>query len=355
MGRYYPPDEHSAPSFNQSSHPLGQRARKINQGILTVRFELPFAVWCTHCKPEMIIGQGVRFNAEKKKVGNYYSTPIWSFRMKHSACGGWWEIRTDPKNSEYVVAEGARRREYGPEDKVEDGEMKFLSEAERERRREDAFAGLEGKMEEKALERKNRDRIEELLEASQVWEDPYTMNQKLRREFRGKRKALEKEGRVKEGLQDKFSFGYEVVDEVESDKMRAGLVEFGAVEKTVDDVARKPLFVQEQKNASESSSKTKKLKKEILAETSRKNLKDTLVGNTRVAVDPFLAETSRCTAKASTSIPGLKRKRDTDIPTTNNVVSSPPDIDAAPAAENIGLTQIKKTALPATLVAYDSD
>ena len=28
-----------------------------------MRFELPFAVWCQHCKPEAIVGQGVRFNA----------------------------------------------------------------------------------------------------------------------------------------------------------------------------------------------------------------------------------------------------------------------------------------------------
>src|SRR5690348_2194395 len=129
MGRYYPPDASNAPTFNTTSHPLGKRASKISQGILTVRFELPFAVWCDHCKPPAIIGQGVRFNAEKKKVGNYHSTPIWSFRMKHSACGGWWEIRTDPQKSEYIVTEGARRRDYGPENKgaEAEGDLKFLT------------------------------------------------------------------------------------------------------------------------------------------------------------------------------------------------------------------------------------
>jgi coiled-coil domain-containing protein 130 len=28
------------------------------------------------------VGMGVRYNAEKKKVGMYYTTPIYQFRMK---------------------------------------------------------------------------------------------------------------------------------------------------------------------------------------------------------------------------------------------------------------------------------
>lgn len=43
------------------------------------------------------IGMGVRYNAEKKKIGSYYSTPIYSFRCKCHLCSGWFEIQTDPK------------------------------------------------------------------------------------------------------------------------------------------------------------------------------------------------------------------------------------------------------------------
>ena len=42
---------------------------------------------------------GVRYNAEKKKIGNYYSTPIYSFRCKCHLCSGWFEIHTDPQVS----------------------------------------------------------------------------------------------------------------------------------------------------------------------------------------------------------------------------------------------------------------
>ena len=43
------------------------------------------------------IGMGVRYNAEKKKIGNYYSTPIYSFRCKCHLCDNWFTIETDPK------------------------------------------------------------------------------------------------------------------------------------------------------------------------------------------------------------------------------------------------------------------
>lgn len=65
------------------------------------RFEMPYNIWCDGCKNHIGMGKfwnnpgvflfqmfcfswlwhcactGVRYNAEKKKVGNYYSTPIY--------------------------------------------------------------------------------------------------------------------------------------------------------------------------------------------------------------------------------------------------------------------------------------
>lgn len=38
------------------------------------RFEMPFNIWCGGCNS--MIAKGVRFNAEKKQVGNYYSTKV---------------------------------------------------------------------------------------------------------------------------------------------------------------------------------------------------------------------------------------------------------------------------------------
>ncbi|CEF61164.1 CWC16 protein family-containing protein [Strongyloides ratti] len=56
------------------------------------------------------VGMGVRFNAEKRKVGNYYSTPIYEFDMKCMYCDSHYIIRTDPKNFDYEIISGARRQ-----------------------------------------------------------------------------------------------------------------------------------------------------------------------------------------------------------------------------------------------------
>lgn len=350
MGRYYPPDASNPPSFNNTSHPLGKRANKISQGILTVRFELPFAVWCDHCSPPAIIGQGVRFNAEKKKIGNYYSTPIWSFRMKHSACGGWWEIQTDPKNSEYKVVEGARRRDYGPGNAgpEAEGDLKFLTEEERQKRREDAFANLEGKLEDKGIEKKNKERVEELYDKSEVWRDPYDVNARLRKDFRAKRKVWKQEEKHKEGMQDKFSLGIDIADETEADRMRAGLVEFGASasgDYELGDASWKPLFAQENNiKTTEPVGKTKRLKAEIAAEKSRQGLQQTLVGNTRAAIDPFLSKDSGPASRVNLGI--IKRKRDSTVKETSTTTPSVKTDDTVPA---------KKPDLLSALVGYDSD
>jgi coiled-coil domain-containing protein 130 len=331
MGRYYPPDASNPPSFNTTSRPT--------KTVPTVRFELPFAIWCSHCTPSAIIGQGVRFNAEKRKVGNYYSTPIWSFRMKHTACGGWWEIRTDPKNSAYVVTEGATKRDYGQgKGDEEEGELKFLTAEEKEKRREDAFANLEGKMEDKGIEKKNRERVEELYEKSEVWRDPYEVNARLRRDFRVKRKVWQKEERHKEGMQDKFSLGLNIVDETDADRMRAGLVEFGGSgEDKMEGLSWKPLFAESHTNtkAVVPVPKPKKLKVEIVAEKRRKDLQHTLVGNTRAMLDPFVSNNAASTA-SRVDLGILKRKRDAKK-------------EEAPTE---AMTEAKK---PALLVDYDSD
>jgi coiled-coil domain-containing protein 130 len=145
MGRYVPPDLEGTTSGNKlnKKHPLGNRASKLaSHGILTVRFEMPFPIWCAHCPKPTIISQGVRFNAEKKRVGNYFSTPVWSFRFRHVECGGWIEMRTDPKNTAYVVVEGATKRDTGDAGDVGEG-VAILTDREREELRKNAFASLE--------------------------------------------------------------------------------------------------------------------------------------------------------------------------------------------------------------------
>jgi coiled-coil domain-containing protein 130 len=83
---YYPPewtpDQGGLNKFN-GQHALRERAKKIDQGILVIRFEMPYHIWCGGCGH--MIAQGVRFNAEKKQVGNYYSTKVYCKFVSDSA------------------------------------------------------------------------------------------------------------------------------------------------------------------------------------------------------------------------------------------------------------------------------
>ncbi|KAK3401579.1 CWC16 protein [Sordaria brevicollis] len=397
MGKYVPPDAEGVYSGNQLSnkHPLGHRASKLaSQGILTVRFELPFAVWCDTCQPHpTIIGQGVRFNAAKKKVGNYYSTPIWSFTIKHAACGGEIEIRTDPKNTRYVVVSGGRARDAGTdEDSLvklgEGGNFEIQTEKERQEQRDAAFGKLEKTIADRERVEEAKVRIDELLEAQdKSWEDPYARNQKLRKAFRVGRKEREREAERTEDLKERMGLGIELLPGTEEDEKRAKLIEFGGVPDGIpfgrDDVVQKalarPLFVGDEKgNKEEKNGKKKdpykgKLKSEIAAIKMRETLVSEIVGNTRAAKDPFLDWGSRESSlkPRGALIPGLKRKR----PAGEETPDPPPAMayrnfegseagsrneqvkseeESPPAALATADSSTTQTSKPG-LVAYDSD
>ena len=112
VNKWYPPDyDPTKGGLNkwQGTHALRERAKKIHLGILIIRFEMPYNIWCEGCG--IHIGMGVRYNSEKRKVGMYYTTPIYQFRMKCHLCPNHIEIKTDPGNLDYVIVSGARRQE----------------------------------------------------------------------------------------------------------------------------------------------------------------------------------------------------------------------------------------------------
>jgi coiled-coil domain-containing protein 130 len=352
MGRYVPPELEGTMSANKvaGKHALGKRANKIKEGILTVRFEMPYAVWCNHCPKPTIIGQGVRFNAEKKKVGNYLSTPIWSFRMKHPACGGWIEIHTDPKNTAYVVTEGGKARDLG-EDRVREGEegVPILSAEERERRRQDAFAVLEDKKQDKVQEKEQGKRINELLEVrDQHWDDPYEANKRLRKTFRAERKVREKEHDYSEKLRDTMGLDVGLMPENDEDRKHATLIEFGGladedIDASATRVTSRPLFQPDMKveTTSGKAKLSRKAKAAAEVERRKKALQQEVCDNSRAAADPFLsfgnADTRRFRA-----IAGIKRKARSE--STEHTALEEKE------------TMEKSKLVPAlSLVAYDSD
>src|SRR4051812_17317124 len=89
---YFPPDKfdpavkgRNSANALSNSHPLGVRAKRLyTEGILVIRFEMPYDSWCLKCDNH--IAQGVRFNADKQQDGTYFTTKIWKFSFKCPRC-----------------------------------------------------------------------------------------------------------------------------------------------------------------------------------------------------------------------------------------------------------------------------
>ncbi|KAK5662028.1 hypothetical protein OQA88_10140 [Cercophora sp. LCS_1] len=304
MGRYHPPDGSSL----QKPH---AGTKHTSRGLPTIRFEMPFPIWCTTCPKPTIIGQGVRFNATKQRTGNYHTTPIWSFTLKHTACGGEIIIRTDPANTDYVVVSGGKRRDTGLDDDSLVSAKYGLGNKEEER--EKAFGVLEKTILDRERMVQAGERIGELVgESERRWEDPYAVNQRLRKEFRVGRKEREREAQCAEEVSERLGLGIEVLPGTEEDARRAGLVDFGQVEGDdggVDRALKRGLFEGANDTKTKEKGKKKKLKADLTADRTRQSLADEVVGNTRAAKDPFLAFGSKDGPKGAARIPGLKRKR----------------------------------------------
>lgn len=185
QNKYYPPDyDPKKGGLNKfrGTHALRERARKIHLGIIIIRFEMPYNIWCDGCKNH--IGMGVRYNAEKTKVGMYYSTPIYKFRMKCHLCDNHFEIQTDPGNLDYVILSGARRQE-NRWDPTQNGQVVPETKEVQKRLFDDAMYKLEHQAKDLNAGEQAKPMLEKLIDRNKtVWNDCYEANCKLRADFR---------------------------------------------------------------------------------------------------------------------------------------------------------------------------
>lgn len=185
---YYPqgwePKHGSINKFN-NSNPLGNRVKP--NGVLVVRFEIPFHCWCLHCN--LHIGKGVRFNAKKKKVGYYHSTIIYEFSMNCTKCKNEMIIQTNPKDRTYDMKSGIKMKTdlnsmmFSKDSSIEDIEQMNQVRLER-----DPFETLEHEN-----THVTKPHIEQLIEYKQSIKD---MNSTLRNTFRKKKKVLQKAKKI---------------------------------------------------------------------------------------------------------------------------------------------------------------
>jgi coiled-coil domain-containing protein 130 len=188
QNKYYPPDwdpiHGSINRFVKNKNPKTKKFR-IDEARETgrkVRFEMPFSVWCQGCNNH--IGVGVRYNARKTTQGQYHSTTIWKFRMKCHLCPMYFEIHTDPQNSEYKIIGGLRKRieTYDP---ASIGIIELQDKEETEKLENDAFYKLEHELKDVKKAETAALAIEQVQEYNdQYFKDPFTSSQILRKKFR---------------------------------------------------------------------------------------------------------------------------------------------------------------------------
>jgi coiled-coil domain-containing protein 130 len=157
--------------------------RKPSGSARKIRFEMPFNVRCEKCKNH--IGMGVRFNAEKRAVDEYFSTTIWEFKMNCHLCSNKLIIKTDPKNTQYICESGLSRVKEDWIPTEEDGVIILQDKEERDKVFEDPFSKTEHDIKDfnkaKELET-NLIHIKQLSDEN--WKDSYAKSRKLRKIFK---------------------------------------------------------------------------------------------------------------------------------------------------------------------------
>ncbi|CAH7690984.1 CWC16 protein [Phakopsora pachyrhizi] len=329
FNKYYSPDyfesddykKKSLNQYNGKNHGLGDRARKIKDGILITRFELPFNIWCNKCQNH--IGMGVRYNAEKKKVGMYYSTPIYSFRCKCHLCDNWFEIRTDPQNTRYVVESGARQKNE-EWDEVENGGIVLNRKEEGESGSDkDSFAQVEKQTTDRQIASSSKDRLEDLIEFSDSRNsDPFALSQKLRRKFRNEKAELIKHSSGDDQLRLKYSLPSNLRFVVENERdskeidEQTRLAQLSMESYQTDQRAKRIRTDAEIGSVKISNSRKINLRSQSAGSLSKSvqlsNLTDQILTNHRKFNDPFLSNNSRVSSNTNTLNPTSNRQQ-TDL------------------------------------------
>ncbi|XP_019125466.2 putative splicing factor YJU2B [Larimichthys crocea] len=227
--KYYPPDfdpaKHGSLNGYHKTHALRERARKLSQGILIIRFEMPYNIWCDGCKNH--IGMGVRYNAEKKKVGNYYTTPIYRFRMKCHLCVNYIEMQTDPATCDYVIVSGASRKEERW-DMAENEQILTTERAEKEKLETDAMFKLDHGGKDKEKLKKALPSLSEIQDHQSGWKDDFQLNSTLRRKFRTEKKVLAEQEEKDNTVRMRTNLSIPLLPEKEEDKKLAALLTYQA-------------------------------------------------------------------------------------------------------------------------------
>jgi len=222
---YYPPDfdpkKHGSLNGYHGVHALRERARKMDRGILIIRFEMPYNIWCEGCNKH--IGMGVRYNAEKTKLGMYYTTPVYSFRMKCHLCPNKITIKTDPGNMDYVITEGARRVEQRW-DPTQNGQIVPDDKRVGRKLADDAMYKVEHQKSDQDKSGDAAPRISQLSQIQDRVKDDWLANKMLRDAFRATKKERKAQLAKDKLITGKCGLELDLVPEEDEDVRMARLL-----------------------------------------------------------------------------------------------------------------------------------
>ena len=194
---------------------------KFNLLIMMIIFFQPYNIWCEGCGNH--VGMGVRYNAEKKKVGMYYTTPVYQFRMKCHLCDNHFEIKTDPANLDYEIISGARRQEKRFE-ASENGTVVPDDKATINKLALDAMFKLEHGDNDAKKADDSKPRIHKMIQIQDRVKDDWMANRVLRDQMRSVRKKNKAQAAIDSVLLKKASLNIKLLPENEADVKMASLL-----------------------------------------------------------------------------------------------------------------------------------
>merc|ERR1719189_1494785 len=229
---------------------------------------MPYNIWCEGCKKH--IGMGVRYNAEKTKIGMYYTTPVYSFRMKCHLCPNKITIKTDPGNMDYIITEGARRVEQRW-DPSQNGQIVPDDKRVGRKLADDAMYKVEHQKSDQDKSGDAAPRISQLSQIQDRVKDDWLANKMLRDAFRAGKKERKAQLAKDKLITGKCGLELDLVPEEQEDVRMARLL--NGLSKTdadqrrqeeVGDIKNKDIFARE-KDVAESEARSNRTDKKLLA------------------------------------------------------------------------------------------
>lgn len=263
QNKYYPPDFFRSSKVMSKGldayhghHTLRERGKKAHLGILVIRFEMPYNIWCDGCKNH--IGMGVRYNAEKQKVGNYYSTPIYEFKMKCHLCDNYFVIKTDPANLDYEIVSGARRQE-NRWDPTQNGQIVPETKEVQRKLFDDAMFKLEHGVKDQKNADDGKPVISKLFKRNdELWKDNFEVNMKMRAAFRKTKKDMKAKEDADNRILSRASLigSVKLLDETDEDRQLASLMKLHSTRNAEERTREKMKKIMEKPALPSSSSST---------------------------------------------------------------------------------------------------